>query len=375
MDIVRLLTQHAVDKELLNKLRLLIGETLGLWSSRGPPTEQHLMFHHLWHFPNQLERWGPYRSTWMFPYERYFAHLNQRIRQRRCIEAHVMQIWKTCFLGAPVDVGEVLAGEARWESEFVFPYHKPSEELPMDRQQVQNGLVRCEPYQSIFARYTIYRNRKRRAKSTIDSFVEWMRTQPDVDEELIAQYEDPPSRALHYDYPVKYKGHSYSTFLWDRSKVTRGSYFRAWGPYLEDNTQTKYKEDWVYGRIFCWLRFSLQSGEEMLWAKVTVWPMLDYHPITDEPRVDMSAKKAYQHAKYIPIKSIYSPVLFCPAITTHRPPLTETQRGVEASEDAMLKRMATNLNIEPNSITYALIADNKMHWVEQEEVGSLAENV
>jgi len=145
LDIIRLVTQHKVDQTLLKDLDALVDSTLKRWQVLAPVMEQHLVFHHLRHIPSQLGKYGSTRCFWMFGFERLFAFFNRCILNRCHIEANLLSVWRYNFLSgiSNLFMGQLLAGEKRYQEEFVFPYHKPRTIVCIDPAQLKHCLVRC----------------------------------------------------------------------------------------------------------------------------------------------------------------------------------------------------------------------------------------
>ena len=374
IEVLRLMTQHTIDEGLIKRLEVTIGATLEAWENVGPPSEQHMVFHHLMHIPAQLRKWGPCRSNWMFPFERFFAFANQTILNRHHIEANFMAVWRTNFLSSFQPHGQVLAGEHKFTSQLEFPYHKPHKSVSLEAAQVRNCVLRTASYKSIYAQYKKARDHERVADNTFDAYL----TRDPRHSALHRQWLSLPTTADRYINPVQWKGYTYTTAEWDQHKVSRGSYFRLWGPYLADSTRTRYPEGWCFGRIKHWLRVDFpemgtEAGPpfEMLWAEVEIWNTpIEQDTITLESIVDISATRVFPLAHYIPLDLILDPVVMVPYSMVQQkpktPPAVAIWKAKQESEEAMWKQLANNTSKDVTGTCYALLADNKMYWNEEE---------
>lgn len=83
MDIVHMLARPRITDTMVNDLEVTIKKFGVDFTKHMPESELTSVFHMLLHLPAQLHLWGPARSTWMFPFERYVGSLGKLIHNRR----------------------------------------------------------------------------------------------------------------------------------------------------------------------------------------------------------------------------------------------------------------------------------------------------
>ena len=98
LECLRLLSAHIITTALLADVRFLLTRTLTRWAQLAPKHEHAMIVHLLSHIPDQLAYFGPARSTWMFPVERFFSYCNRAMKQRQHPEANLYQVWASIFL-------------------------------------------------------------------------------------------------------------------------------------------------------------------------------------------------------------------------------------------------------------------------------------
>lgn len=83
MDLIRLLTSSVITTDLLNEVEVLV-RRLAMGMPLVPGVAYPIVFHNLiFHMPSVVQKWGPVRATWMFPYERFIGYLARTIGKAR----------------------------------------------------------------------------------------------------------------------------------------------------------------------------------------------------------------------------------------------------------------------------------------------------
>jgi hypothetical protein len=131
-DVMRDLLKNDITISEIPAIRVRAIEALVEFEDVIPKTEHAMIVHLLLHICDMMERWGPVRSVWMFPYERFIGFLSRCIKNRRYPEASLISFWTIYtnrFYLSPT--------EAR--SMFDHMKRLPDDVIPVDK----NNPVRC----------------------------------------------------------------------------------------------------------------------------------------------------------------------------------------------------------------------------------------
>jgi hypothetical protein len=85
--ILRLLARRQVSVADLDTMSQEVQRVMENVEQYMPQSEMCIVFHLISHIPATIQRWGPVRAYWMFPFERYISFLVRCIKNRRSPEA------------------------------------------------------------------------------------------------------------------------------------------------------------------------------------------------------------------------------------------------------------------------------------------------
>ena len=101
-DVLAQLCAESVNMSLLHQLEFNVHYSLCLLERDFPVSMHVIVFHLLHHLPLYLNRFGPCRVFWMYPFERYNSWVIRRVQNRRYPESTVIETYRifewACYL-------------------------------------------------------------------------------------------------------------------------------------------------------------------------------------------------------------------------------------------------------------------------------------
>jgi hypothetical protein len=97
IDLFRTICQHEITTDEIAELRTKIKSALHAYETIVPVTEHDIIIHLMHHIPDQLERYGPCRTWWMFHVERFFGWCSRAVHKHNDVEASLMNTYKFNF--------------------------------------------------------------------------------------------------------------------------------------------------------------------------------------------------------------------------------------------------------------------------------------
>jgi hypothetical protein len=120
VDIFRIICRHEISTDEINELRHKIQSSMREFERLVPTTEHDIIIHLLHHIPDQLERYGPTRTWWMFHVERFFGWCSRAIHTHNNFEATLMNTYRMNFC---VSIKDILPGKQQSTTQLQLSCH------------------------------------------------------------------------------------------------------------------------------------------------------------------------------------------------------------------------------------------------------------
>jgi hypothetical protein len=161
----------------INELRELTFATMAKFDGFVPATERTMILHIVLHIHEHISNWGPVRTYWAFPFERFTGTLKSMIQLKVDIEAHLMEIARNvmCLIDEnEINLHDELSDEFRFISTIPFPT-KSDCTIPLEHKHVYHLLRNItNDFAQIEAEFEQAKNKAKARHKKVGTFEEWL---------------------------------------------------------------------------------------------------------------------------------------------------------------------------------------------------------